>query len=539
MPPISNQPPNTSEGATTFLGIEEQINTNNCCIQRLSFIQLILMTLPSEVPQLSAAITSIGSQCLPGWGFACAMGLSALSSHLTYRKKMDQAELVYEKHHSLELSTEDLQTIKKYWDEIRENSKKSEETEKFLSCLYGVFSLATVALAFPIEVGLSQSGNVIGYESISILYSILGIIWSDSDAVAALRLAILAYHKNKGTHPNSPESTSITSTNEQAEDPKKVVFIFNRIMKEAKEAEMTRNAYVASFVATCAIATITTLLAAGTVATGGALPFILFTTYVVLSLASVTMRYLDIHNRGKDGYNYDHFTIRRVQDIGKSYCSKGHKKIIEEIIDKIKKLSQGNAIETPSIDSTQDSVPEAALSEKTDDKSSTEAIKNQSYVDIINRMEQGIKELKVYVDGLSHMKNPNTGVHSSFWFRDCKDKKNQKSKDFYNEMLFSILQTASNEILNESTPNTSLEKNGSSLDTINESTPNTSLEKNGSSLDTINESTTLNKNGSDTVVDKLFKGQDIDKNEFKKAYEEFKSSKNNPTGWTTPPNAPP
>jgi len=192
VPPISNQPPNTSEGATTFLGIEEEINTNNCCIQRLSFIQLILMTLPSEVPQLSAAITSIGSQCLPGWGFPCAMGLSALSSHLTYRKKMDQAELVYEKHHSLELSTEDLQTIKKYWEEIRENSKKSEETEKFLSCLYGVFSLATLALAFPIEVGLSQSGNVIGYESISILYSILGIIWIDSDAVAALRLAILA-----------------------------------------------------------------------------------------------------------------------------------------------------------------------------------------------------------------------------------------------------------------------------------------------------------------------------------------------------------
>ncbi len=58
-------------------------------------------------------------------------------------------------------------------------------------------------------------------------------------------------------------------------------------MNEAEEAEMTRNAYVASFLATCAIATMTTLLAARTVATGGALPVIQFTTYVVLSLASV------------------------------------------------------------------------------------------------------------------------------------------------------------------------------------------------------------------------------------------------------------
>ena len=78
-------------------------------------------------------------------------------------------------------------------------------------------------------------------------------------------------------------------------------------------------------------------------------------------------------------------------------------------------------------------------------------------------------------------------------------------------MLFSILQTASNEILNEST--TSIINNSAQ--------PNTSPEK----------------NGSDTVVDKVFKGQDIDKSEFERAYEEFKSGKNNSAVNTKTPNA--
>ena len=338
-----------------FLKIEKGINTNNTCIQIVSFFQLTLMTLANEIPQLSAAITTTATQCLPGWGFACAMGLSALSSHQTYRKKSDQAELFYKQYTNSSLSDNDLEIIKGYWEKIHQHSKISEGTETTLSCLYAIFSLATLALVWPMAVGLSQSGNMSGYELTSILYSIVGKVWNYVDDAGAMILAACGCLNIKKIHQGSQERPTKTSYNHKkinTVEEIKALFIFNRIMKEAKEAEQTRNAYFACFVATCTIAAVTTVLAAGTVATGGALPVILFTTYVVLSLASVTMRYLDIHNREKDSYNYDHFTIRRVQDVGKSCCLKGHKKIIEEIIDKIKKYSIINLWRTDKINFT-------------------------------------------------------------------------------------------------------------------------------------------------------------------------------------------
>ncbi len=127
-------------------------------------------------------------------------------------------------------------------------------------------------------------------------------------------------------------------------------------------------------------------------------------------------------------------------------------------------------------------MPEVALSEKTNDEPSTETIKNQSYVDVINRMEQGIEELKAYVDRLHNMKNPSRGIHSSLWSRECNDE-DKIPQDFYNTMLCSILKQASKEISKGST-------------------------------------TSININ-------------------FEEAYKKFKTGKNNSTGRTKTPNAPP
>ncbi|MBV53539.1 MAG: hypothetical protein CL816_05685 [Coxiellaceae bacterium] len=452
--PVQDSPPDAelltikidgsyNKSPKTWKGFEEEINTNNTCIQIVSFFQLTLMTLANEIPQLSAAITTTATQCLPGWGFACAMGLSALSSHQTYLKKLDQAELFYKQYTNSSLSDNDLEIIKGYWKKIHQYSKISEGTETILSCLYAIFSLATLALALPMEVGLSQSGNMSGYELTSVLYSIVGKVWNYVDAAGAMILAACGCLNNQKIHQGSQESPTKTSYNHEKinkVEEIKALFIFNRIMKEAKEAEQTRNAYFACFVATCTIAAVTTVLAAGTVATGGSLPVILFTTYAVLSLAAVYMRYRDSRDREKDTYNYDHFTIRHVEEIRKACYLKDQNDqtevFFEKIIDQIKKLSQGKAIEKQPINDTQDSVSE--------DDSSDETKKDHAYVAIINRLKEVIEEL----NSCHEPSNSSQNTPNIFNDTSTQDHDTENKKQFYNAMLPLILQTASLKLSN-------------------------------------------------------------------------------------------